>query len=411
LLTNALKFTDRGRIGVLVERDPKALGSLIRFTVSDTGIGIPPARIQLLFQEFSQLESSTTRRYGGTGLGLAISKRLTEAMGGTIEVDPAPGGGSVFSFTAVLPPTVAPSKSRERDLGPIASRQILVVDDNEVNRIVIEALLKRDGHSVAIATNGAEAVDAVRAGHFDLVFMDMQMPVMSGVDAAREIRKLAGPVRDVPIVALTANAMADEIDRCREAGMNGHLAKPIDRNLLRKAISIWTADTPPGATNPHRAYSSEAFTMVPQTKPDEPLGPITAWSDTPALGVATLLKLFDGDESSVLALLGVSIESIQADLLDLERSVTAMDMEAVAQSAHRLKGSAGSLGATRLLAASSSVEEAARKRPSDLMSPLLIALRKAVDEVHESIQMHCKILSKTSASPAAKRRQPALRTR
>jgi two-component system sensor histidine kinase/response regulator len=205
--------------------------------------------------------------------------------------------------------------------------------------------------------------------------------------------------------------MADEINRCREAGMNGHLAKPIDRNLMRKAIAIWTADRPSGATHPRRSDSSESFTMVPRTVPDEPLGPITAWSDTPALGVATLLKLFDGDESSVLALLGVSSETIQADLLDLERSVTAMDMEAVARSAHRLKGSAGSLRATRLLAASSSVEEAARNRPSDLMSPLLIALRKAVDEVHESIQMHCKILSKTSTSAGAKRRRPVLRPR
>jgi CheY-like chemotaxis protein len=159
-------------------------------------------------------------------------------MHGTIGVTSAPQRGSTFWFTACLPATEAPAITLH-DVGQALPLRALVVDDDAVNRMVVEAFLKRDGHEVVLVSDGAQAVEAVRAGQFDLVLMDMQMPVMNGLDATRAIRRLHESVRDVPIIALTANAMTDEVKSCRDAGMNDHLAKPIDRDLLRRALAVW----------------------------------------------------------------------------------------------------------------------------------------------------------------------------
>jgi signal transduction histidine kinase/ActR/RegA family two-component response regulator len=237
LLINALKFTPHGRISVALRRDASN-GDRLYFEVMDSGIGIPPEKQHLLFQDFAQISTSTSRQYGGTGLGLAISQRLVKAMGGTIGVISVPEGGATFWFTACLPASDAP-ETLKRDVVKAISRRILVVDDNNINRIVLQALLKKDGHEVVLVSDGAQAVEAVQAGDFDLVLMDMQMPVMNGVDATHAIRLLDESVRNIPIVALTANAMTEDVRRCHEAGMNDHLAKPIDRELLRHALDVW----------------------------------------------------------------------------------------------------------------------------------------------------------------------------
>jgi CheY-like chemotaxis protein len=240
LLTNAIKFTERGSVHLTVRCEPHR-GDVVRFEITDSGIGVDPERQHLLFESFSQVDRSDTRKYGGSGLGLAICKRLAQAMTGTVGVTSAVGHGSTFWFTAELPPTAPPMQSllgqRRTD---IVARRILVVDDNPINQMVVKGLLKKDGHEVTLAADGAEALAIVQAGPFDIVLMDMQMPIMSGVEATRRIRGLDGPVRDIPIVALTANAMSDQISRCRDAGMNDHLAKPIERERLREAIATWT---------------------------------------------------------------------------------------------------------------------------------------------------------------------------
>jgi PAS domain S-box-containing protein len=242
LLSNALKFTERGRVGVTVRCEPQTGSDLLRFEISDTGIGIAPESQQLLFDRFSQADRSTARKFGGSGLGLAISRRLAEAMSGTIGVTSEVGAGSVFWFTARLPTTAAPTRSAvaARRTETVA-RRILLVDDNPINQIVGQAMLVSDGHDVVVVGDGVQALAAVQERSFDLVLMDMQMPVMDGMEAARRIRGLSTSVRNVPIVALTANVMAEEIAACREAGMNGHLSKPIDRERLRQIIATWAA--------------------------------------------------------------------------------------------------------------------------------------------------------------------------
>ncbi len=245
LLSNALKFTERGRVGVTVCREPQAGSDLLRFEISDTGIGIAPQSLHLLFEKFSQVHRSDARKFGGSGLGLAISRRLAQAMSGTIGVTSDFGTGSVFWFTALLPTTAAPAPSAVsgRRRTDVVARRILLVDDNPLNQIVGQAMLAKDGHEVVVVADGVEALAAVQKRSFDLVLMDMQMPVMDGTEAARRIRGLNTSVRNIPIVALTANVMAEEIASCREAGMNDHLAKPIDRERLRRIIATWATST------------------------------------------------------------------------------------------------------------------------------------------------------------------------
>jgi signal transduction histidine kinase/CheY-like chemotaxis protein len=241
LLTNALKFTECGRIGITVRCEPQDGRDALRFEISDTGIGISPENQHLLFQKFSQVDRSDTRKYGGSGLGLAISRLLAEAMSGAIGVTSEVGAGSVFWFTALLPTTAAPLRSAvtDRRRTDVVGRRILLVEDYELNQVVANAMLAQDGHEVVIVANGAEALEIVQEQSFDLVLMDMQMPIMGGIEATRRIRDLETPVRDIPIVALSANVMVEEIASCREAGMNDHLAKPIDCDLLRQIVVTW----------------------------------------------------------------------------------------------------------------------------------------------------------------------------
>ena len=239
LLTNAIKFTEAGSVRIQVGIEPGDAG-LLRFGVADTGIGIPEDRQAQLFQDFYQVDRSTTRRYGGTGLGLAIAKRLAAAMGGAIGVASVVGQGSVFWFTAHLPMVETEAATAgPADRPSILPRRILVAEDVPANQMILRGLLEIDGHSVTIAENGAEAVAAARDGGFDLVLMDMQMPVMDGIDAACAIRRFDSPVAEIPIVAVTANAMAEDVDRCRAVGMNDHLAKPIELEALRRAVARW----------------------------------------------------------------------------------------------------------------------------------------------------------------------------
>jgi PAS domain S-box-containing protein len=239
LLSNAIKFTPAGHAELSIRRDD---GDRIVIEVSDTGIGIDSDRLHRLFQPFSQIDPSTTRRFGGTGLGLAICKRLAEAMpDGAITVESVPGEGSRFQFSARLPigcPPTIPTAARYRSHQPAA---ILVAEDIELNRLIVQSMLEGAGHAVTLVANGIEAVEAVGRHHFDLVLMDVHMPGMDGLAATRAIRTDGGQNRDIPIIALTASAMTEEIDLCRAAGMDDHLAKPIDRDLMLRTVAVWAA--------------------------------------------------------------------------------------------------------------------------------------------------------------------------
>jgi signal transduction histidine kinase/ActR/RegA family two-component response regulator len=252
LLSNAIKFTESGTITVSAAATPAGVPDVydVRFTVADTGIGIPADRLDRLFRSFSQVDASTTRKYGGTGLGLAISRRLAELLGGRIWVESQPGKGSRFSFTirakaGALPGAAVPASGR-RVNGPqpsgerLADRhplRVLVAEDNGVNQKVALAMLRHLGYRADLAADGVEAVEAVRRVPYDLVFMDLQMPELDGIDATRQIIAEHPPGRRPRIVALTANAFEEDREQCLAAGMDDYVSKPLKPETLEAALT------------------------------------------------------------------------------------------------------------------------------------------------------------------------------
>ncbi|AWN52708.1 ATP-binding protein [Methylobacterium sp. 17Sr1-1] len=242
LLNNAVKFTPAGRVALRVEAE----GEGLRFSVSDTGIGIAPEQHGRLFQRFSQVDGSIRRQYGGSGLGLAICKGLVELMGGTIGLESRPGAGSTFWFRVPLPACPAPAaEAAEGHPAPVRPARLLLVEDVPINQDLARAVLESEGHSVDVAGDGAAAIEAVRAKPYDLVLMDVQMPGMDGITATRTIRSLPGPTGTVPIVAMTANVLPAQLETFRAAGMDGHVGKPFKRAELAAAIARHRADAGP----------------------------------------------------------------------------------------------------------------------------------------------------------------------
>ena len=244
LLGNAIKFTESGEVALRVALDAgSSVPGALRFTISDTGIGIPDEKLGTVFERFTQADSSTTRRYGGSGLGLTISKRLVELMGGRIEVDSGVGKGSVFSFAVPLEIWAGATRQATVLVGtgpepPLPALQVLLVEDSPDNRTITIAYLQDTPYQVEIAENGAIAFEKFTAGHYDLVLMDRQMPVMDGLAATRAIRKWeqANDRPPTPIIALTASALKGDQEKFVAAGCTAFLTKPIKQEVLLQAI-------------------------------------------------------------------------------------------------------------------------------------------------------------------------------
>ncbi len=252
LLENAFKFTEGGAISVALSHVSTNVGqistkegeSLLHFEVCDTGIGIAPEKQEIVFQAFSQADNSTTRRYGGTGLGLTIAARLAQNMGGRIWVKSDAGSGSRFGFTvrvsACENPVNSAASGRVPGEGNKHGLRILIAEDNPVNQKVACAILRREGHTLTVACNGVEAAGAMENGPFDLILMDIQMPLMDGYGATAAIRaRGAAAGGRTPIVAMTAHARPEDREKCLAAGMDGYLSKPIRRPELLEAVELY----------------------------------------------------------------------------------------------------------------------------------------------------------------------------
>jgi signal transduction histidine kinase len=257
LVGNAVKFTPRGSVRVTVEcAGQDSRGAQMRIAVHDTGVGIPPQKLDSLFEKFSQVDSSMTRKYGGTGLGLAIAKQLTELMGGTIAVESRLGEGSKFTLTLPLRQEAARRAGTEdaelqgeRRIAELRERwaerfaglglRVLVAEDNAVNQKVAVGMLEKLGLRADLASNGREAVELRAMLSYDLILMDCQMPEMDGYEAAREIRRAEKGKRRTAIVAMTAEAMTGAREKCIAAGMDDYIAKPVRLDDLLEALRKW----------------------------------------------------------------------------------------------------------------------------------------------------------------------------
>ncbi len=268
LVTNAIKFTASGNVSVLARwrSPPVRCTATVEWAVRDTGIGIAADRIPSLFSEFTQADNSITRRFGGTGLGLAISKRLADQMGGTIEVESAPGRGTTFRFRLTLPVATQPLEQPKRTSVVAAFEtvvkqfgrrpRLLFAEDNPTNQFVARRLLKALDIELDMVGNGLQAVDAAYAHPYDVICMDVRMPEMDGLAATRLIRAFGGSLATVPIIALTANAFPEDVRACYAAGMSQFVAKPVNRETLvtalMSALSLHPDPVPDAAAVPVR---------------------------------------------------------------------------------------------------------------------------------------------------------------
>ncbi len=241
LLNNAVKFTEVGRIRACLTVEPGEIEDRLKFEIVDTGVGIAIEQQSRLFQRFSQVDSSASRAYGGAGLGLAISKALVELMGGKIGVDTAIGHGSAFWLEVSAPQVEAYDAGAPQPAAAPGAARILLVDDHPMNREIGAALLTLVGCQVETADNGQQAVAMAARGGFDIILMDIHMPEMDGLAATRAIRALGGPASQAPIIAMSADALPQQVERCYAAGMVDHIAKPVQREVLYAKISRWLA--------------------------------------------------------------------------------------------------------------------------------------------------------------------------
>jgi two-component system, sensor histidine kinase and response regulator len=363
---NAIKFTSEGRITVVFEVEEEVADDCcakFRLTVKDTGLGIPAAEIERLFHPFEQVQNLADG-HGGTGLGLSINRRIAESMGGAVGVESAPGFGSTFWMTALLGIADEPAQDLDQEpdelradrrlLSNYQNLRVLLAEDNEINEEITKALLAAVGIEVDVARNGQEAIDMAGIARHDLILMDMKMPVMDGVDATRAIRKMEALGR-IPIIAMTANAFAEDREKCLAVGMNDFLTKPIDPDALYKMMLKWllpsrTLDESLPIVYPNADAEGGARHSLLLVRGESPSGdPSEDFEGALAsllgrVGYDLYTSIYQADRSRFCAFLESFVSRHQGDFRGMVGAFQAGDLLRVESFAHDLKGLAGMLG-------------------------------------------------------------------
>ena len=370
LVGNAVKFTEQGGISVQVDREPIAENDEIglRFSVRDTGIGIPLDKLSAIFAPFEQADGSTTRKYGGTGLGLAISAKLVSLMGGRVWVDSEPAKGSAFHFIsrfgraelkAGIPDTRMGSTLAEVVGLDGRSLRVLLAEDNMVNQRLAVRLIERKGHSIQVAGNGKEAIAAWENGCFDVILMDVHMPEMGGFEATAAIREKErerANGRRVPIIAMTASAMIGDRERCLEVGMDSYVSKPVREQQLWEAIAAVRAKS--------EAESSAKEAPV-ETLPD----------------LAGMISAFDGDKELVGELAAIFLAELPNMLCAIDTALASEDAPKLRLAAHTLKGAVCHFGANEARDVAELLEAKGAQADFNGARTLFDTLRKHTDHL------------------------------
>jgi signal transduction histidine kinase/CheY-like chemotaxis protein/HPt (histidine-containing phosphotransfer) domain-containing protein len=388
LLTNAVKFTDRGEIVVEARRLAGTAGhATVQWSVTDSGVGIAPDRIEGVFGSFAQADSSVNRRFGGQGLGLAICKRIIDQMGGRIGAESVVGRGSTFTFSVKFPIAELAIDSEASDGSAIADLKahimalgrplrILLAEDNPTNQLVGKQLLREFDANVSVASNGVEAVQSAGEFSYDVILMDMQMPEMDGIEATRAIRARIGVHARVPIVALTANAYPEDVKACLDAGMNGFVAKPVRKSALAEAIlrSLTGASAVrPAALNIAGHQDAAEAAIIDRTVVDEFIAQVGCDSTD------EIVSVFLSETERRLSLM---------------RGLPVGDHGTIRQEAHTLKGSSGTFGLMRLSALLRNLERGASgMAPKDYraaLDGLDDVFARSRHELNAHLQKACK---------------------
>ena len=381
LVANALKFTETGAVTLRIDRED----DLVTFRVIDTGIGIAPEQLPRLFTPFEQIDNTVTRKYGGSGLGLAISRDLARLMGGGLQADSRLGQGSVFTLRIPLPAVAAPrTLAREESLqgGRLAGLRLLAAEDVAVNRLVLEGLLEHEGATVTFAENGLIALqrlESVGAAAFDAVLMDIQMPVMDGYEATRRIRAMTDTL---PIIGVTAHAMADERDRCLAAGMVAHIAKPIDVDELVATVMRHTSA--PGLAR-----------VPPEPEMQKPPADMSPGDGHEAIDWDGLQARLNGNRAMVRRLASVLLTGYLELPVEMRDAIATNDAVQVRFLAHKLKSVFAELGLRRA-SEQAALAEAAGRSQDPGAGQRLAGLLPQVESVFE--QARCYLDTDTSVA-------------
>ncbi len=386
LVSNAIKFTDAGEVVLAVTRGVREgesggvreMTSLL-FSVRDTGIGISVEGQQKLFQSFSQVDASSTRQYGGTGLGLTICKQIVEQMRGEISVKSEIGQGSTFWFTAqflvqdinaVTQPSVVEMNSEGINRIELKNHQIniLIAEDNLVNQQVLLNQLENLGYHADFVVNGEQALAMLSQQNYDIVLMDCQMPVIDGYTATQELRRREGSNRHTVVIALTANAMPEDREKCLASGMDDYISKPINLSLLNALLQRWT-----GSRVEISGVEGIIYTAEPSSLP---------------VNLTRLEEVTRGNKSRQQRLLEIFVENAQTDIQAIALAIPINDYSTLEQKAHRLKGSSANVGVTYISDLAAELEILLHNQTLSTATVLLDAIDSHLNKVQTFLQAH-----------------------
>ncbi|MBL7749040.1 MAG: response regulator, partial [Chitinophagaceae bacterium] len=401
---NAVKFTDKGHvcIGASLKESNREF-AVIEFKITDSGIGIPPHKIESIFESFTQAGNDITRKYGGTGLGLTITRQLIEKQNGSIHVESTPNCGTTFTFC--LPYKICKSSIAVRQTADTASStlpgdlKVLIAEDHDINRFIIEKMFREWGVTCDFAVTGTEAVKAASATCYDVILMDVEMPDMNGYQATEIIRAdLPAPQNATPIIAMTGHAMLGEKEKCIGIGMNDYISKPFKPEELKDKIIELTGKRSTSTPLEHVPNMTRPTTA--SAMPDQTAGMNTSYTVSPAdkkiINLDFLREISDNNEQFFTEFIQMFLQNTPTSLHDIEKGIADSDWESIRQAAHKAKPSFNYVGLKDCSMLSAKIEDYAKKKENmEGIREHLATLKTVCQQAYPELENEIKSIKNT----------------